>query len=83
MMRLSGLGLMLWSLTSPTLLSLQEVCDELGMSKSRVYRRLRSGEFPSVELGHNFKVRREELQRYLEGHTYRPPADEPQPTSQS
>lgn len=81
-MRLSGLGLMLWSLTSPTLLSLQEVCDELGMSKSWVYRRSRSGELLSVKLGHNIKVRREDFQRYLEGHPYRPPADEPRLTSQ-
>jgi excisionase family DNA binding protein len=81
-MRLSGLGLMLWSLTSLTLLLLQEVCHELGVSKSWVYRRLRSGELPSVKLGHNIKVRREDLQRYLEGHPYRPQADEPRPTSQ-
>src|SRR5215210_8795042 len=54
----------------PALLSLQEVCDRLGMSKSWVYRQLRSGEIPSVKLGHNIKVKREDLQRYLEGHRY-------------
>jgi excisionase family DNA binding protein len=67
---------------SPALLSLKEVCEELGMSKSWVYRRLRSGEIPSVKLGHNYKIRREDLRRYLEDHPYRPPADEPRLTSE-
>ena len=64
------------------LLSLKEVCDELGMSKSWVYRRLRSGEIPSVKLGHNIKVKKEDLQRYLEGHPYHSPADKPRPTNE-
>ena len=38
------------------------------MSKSWVYKRLRSGEIPSVKLGHNYKIRREDLRRYLEDH---------------
>jgi excisionase family DNA binding protein len=49
------------------LLSLTEVCRELGMSKSWVYKRIQSGEIPSVKLGHNIKVRREDLEGYLEG----------------
>src|SRR5215204_5201055 len=48
------------------LLSIPEVCQELGMSKSWVYQRIRSGEIPSVTLGHNIKVRREALEGYLE-----------------
>jgi excisionase family DNA binding protein len=47
------------------LLSLKEVCQELGMSKGWVYQRIRSGEIPSVKLGHNIKVRREDLEAYL------------------
>ena len=31
-----------------TLLSLKEVCQELGMSKGWVYQRIRSGEIPSM-----------------------------------
>jgi excisionase family DNA binding protein len=49
------------------LLSITDVCQELGMGKSWVYRRIQSGEIPSIKLGHNIKVRREELEDYLEG----------------
>jgi excisionase family DNA binding protein len=48
------------------LLSVHEVCQQLGMGKSWVYRRLRSGEIPSVKLGRSIKVRREDLEAYLE-----------------
>ncbi len=48
------------------LLSLTEVCQELGMSKGWVYQRISSGEIPSTKLGHNIKVRREDLEAYLE-----------------
>jgi excisionase family DNA binding protein len=47
------------------LLSIPEVCQELGMGKSWVYQRLRSGEIPSLKLGKNIKVRREDLEGYL------------------
>ncbi len=42
------------------------------MGKSWVYRRIKSGEIPSVKLGHNIKVRREDLERYLEEQRYSP-----------
>ncbi len=58
--------------TSFELLSIPEVCQELGMGKSWVYRRLKSGEIPSIKLGHNIKVKREDLERYLEGQRYDP-----------
>ena len=48
------------------LLSLKEVRQELGMSKGWVYQRVKSGEIPHVKLGHNIKVRREDLQAYLQ-----------------
>ncbi len=48
------------------LLSLEEVRQELGMSKGWVYQRIRSGEIPHVKLGHNIKVRREDLEAYLQ-----------------
>jgi excisionase family DNA binding protein len=52
------------------LLSIMEVCQELGMGKSWVYRRIQSGEIPSVKLGRNIKVRREDLEGYLEAQRY-------------
>ena len=59
------------------LLSITEVCQELGMGKSWVYRRIQSGEIPSVKLGHNIKVRREDLEGYLEAQRYQPTASGP------
>ena len=56
------------------LLSVTEVCQELGMGKSWVYKRVRSGEIPSVKLGHNIKVKREDLESYLERQRNLPPA---------
>ena len=58
------------------LLSIPEVCQELGMGKSWVYRRIQSGEIPSVKLGRNIKVRREDLEGYLEAQRYQPTASE-------
>ena len=52
------------------LLSIPQLCQELGMGKSWIYRRLRSGEIPSVRLGRSIKVRRDELEDYLERHHY-------------
>ena len=59
------------------LLSITEVCQELGMGKSWVYRRIQSGEIPSVKLGRNIKVRREDLEGYLEAQRYSPTASGP------
>ncbi len=50
----------------------------LGMGKSWVYRRLRSGEIPSIKLGRSIKVKGEDLEEYLESQRYRP-QDEPPP----
>ena len=51
---------------SVDLLSITQVCQELGMSKSWVYHRIKSGEIPSVRLGRKLKVKREDLEQYLE-----------------
>jgi excisionase family DNA binding protein len=52
------------------LLSIPQLCQELGISKSWLYRILRSGEIPSIRLGRSIKVRRDELERYLQRHHY-------------
>ena len=52
------------------LLSIPQLCQELGMGKSWIYRRLRSGEIPSIRLGRSIKVRRDELEDYLQRHHY-------------
>ena len=66
-----------WSgATAFQLLSIPEVCQELGMGKSWVYRRLKSGEIPRIKLGHNIKVKREDLEQYLESQRYQPSSEE-------
>ncbi len=54
------------------LLSIPELRQELGMGRSWIYRRLRSGEIPSVKLGRSIKVKREDLEEYLEKHRFQP-----------
>jgi excisionase family DNA binding protein len=52
------------------LLSIPQLRQELGMGRSWLYRRLRSGEIPSIRLGRSIKVRRDELEEYLQRHHY-------------
>jgi excisionase family DNA binding protein len=54
------------------LLSIPEVCQELGMGRSWVYKHIRGGEIPSIRLGPNIKVRRAVLEEYLQRQAYRP-----------
>jgi excisionase family DNA binding protein len=55
---------------SSRLLSPSEVCQELEGDRASVYRRLRSGEIPSLKLGSALKVRREDLEEYMKGHQH-------------
>ena len=48
------------------LLSVSEVGELLGMGRSWVYQQIRSGEVPSVQLGGSVKVKREDLEEYIE-----------------
>ena len=50
------------------LLSIPEVSEVLGMGRSWVYQQIRSGQMPSVQLGGSIKVRREDLQEYIQKH---------------
>src|SRR5215207_677056 len=47
------------------LLSPLEVCQELGEERTVVDQSLRSGEIPSLNLGHALKVRQADLQEYM------------------
>ena len=55
------------------LFSMMEVSQELGMGKSWVHRKIKSGEIPSIRLGNNIKVRRKDLEEYLESSRQHPP----------
>ncbi len=50
------------------LLSVPEVGELLGMGRSWVYQQIRSGEIPSVQLGGSVKVKREDLEEYIQNH---------------
>jgi len=52
------------------ILSMADVCRELGMSKSWVYNRVRSGQIPSIKLGGAIKIKRADLNEYIERHPY-------------
>ena len=47
-------------------LSLEEVADLLGVTYQLIYRLVRSGEMPAVRLGKLYRVRRADLNAYLE-----------------
>jgi excisionase family DNA binding protein len=49
---------------------LKKSARSLVWGKSWLYRRLRSGEILSVKLGRSLKVRRDELEEYLQRHRY-------------
>jgi excisionase family DNA binding protein len=50
------------------LLSVSEVGELLGMGRSWVYQQIRSGEIPSVQLRGSVKVKREDLEEYIQRH---------------
>jgi len=58
------------------LLSVQEVSELLGLGRSWVYQKIRSGEMPSVHLGGTVKVKREDLEEYVEKHRSPPRFEE-------
>lgn len=48
------------------LLTAAEVADDLRVSTMTVYRLIRSGDLPAVRVGRNYRVRRQDLDAYLE-----------------
>jgi excisionase family DNA binding protein len=50
------------------LLTVQQVCQLLGVGRSWVYQRINSGQIPSVQLGGNLRVKREDLDEYIQKH---------------
>lgn len=53
------------SVPDKTLLTIREVCQLLGMQKTFVYRLLKSGALPSLQIGRARRVRREAVEAYL------------------
>ncbi len=48
------------------LLSIQQVCQQLSAGRSWVYQEINSGKLPSVQLGGNLRVKREDLEAYIQ-----------------
>ncbi|MEP6758751.1 MAG: helix-turn-helix domain-containing protein [Actinomycetota bacterium] len=48
-----------------TLLTVAEVASSMRVSTMTVYRLIKSGDLPAVRIGHNYRVRGAEVERYL------------------
>ena len=50
------------------LLSIRQVSQQLAVGRSWVYQQINSGQLPSVQLGGNLRVKREDLEEYIQNH---------------
>ena len=55
-----------WGQRSKELLSIPDLCQELGVDRSWVLTKLKTGEIPSIKLDQTIKVKREDLDKYLD-----------------
>jgi len=53
-----------WLATGP-LLSRSEAAERLAVSKSTIYRLIRSGELPAYKVGHGIRVAQTDLENYI------------------
>jgi excisionase family DNA binding protein len=53
------------------LLTVSEVAAALRVSNMTVYRLIKAGELPAVRIGHNFRIREAEVERYLSARSVR------------
>ncbi len=58
------------------LLSVPQVARELNVGRSWVYQQIKAGQIPSVQLGGNVRVAREDLDDYIQRQRYSPQEDE-------
>lgn len=54
------------------LLRLTEVMAELAVGRSKLYALVRSGELPTIRVGHDIRVRPADLDAFLEAHRTQP-----------
>jgi excisionase family DNA binding protein len=54
------------------LLSVPQVARELNVGRSWVYQQIKAGQIPSVQLGGNLRVAREDLDDYIQRRRYSP-----------
>jgi len=53
------------------LLTVAEVASSMRVSTMTVYRLIKSGDLAAVRVGHNYRVRRDEVERYLASRSVR------------
>jgi excisionase family DNA binding protein len=53
------------------LLTVSEVASSMRVSNMTVYRLIKSGELPAVRIGHNFRIREADVERYLSARSVR------------
>jgi excisionase family DNA binding protein len=53
------------SQNSQQLLTIRQVCQELSVGRSWVYDRIKAGEMPSVQMGGTLRIKREDLDEYV------------------
>ncbi len=51
------------------MLTVAEVASVMRVSRMTVYRLIRRGQLRAVKVGRNYRVREDDLERYLESHT--------------
>jgi len=54
------------SSSGPRFLTALEVAERMRVSKMTVYRLIRSGKLPAVRVGKSFRVREEDVDKYLD-----------------
>lgn len=57
------------------LMTVEEIAEQLRVSKMTVYRMVNSGTLPSMKIGNSIRVEREALEKYLAGAVYIPEAE--------
>lgn len=57
------------------LMTVEEIAEQLRVSKMTVYRMVNSGTLPSLKIGNSIRVEREALEKYLAGAVYIPEAE--------
>ncbi len=53
--------------SSPDILTPEEAADYLRVNRETVYRRLRAGKLPGNKIGQQWRIRKHDLNRYLQG----------------
>jgi len=65
------------SRTGTDLLTVEQVADYLQLNKLTIYKYIRDGRLPAVKIGKVYRVRKPDIEAFLESKRIRPPAASP------